>query len=157
MLYLVKAWVSGFRLDTRVSRRGDTSRASGSYSITLSAHLSFFSNQRDAPLIVKLQLYAWRLESPSAAGLYLWRGILSEVWGMPEKARRVLQAAAVEAYGRPGMYVVMAQVMQRANISDLEEFRAIARHLEESGCTAEADPDYGVFVLTPEGIDEALK
>jgi hypothetical protein len=81
---------------------------------------------------------------------------LSEVWGMPEKARRVLQAAAVEAYGRPGMYVVMAQVMKRANISDPEEFRTIAEYLEESGCIADADPDYGVFVLTPEGIDEAL-
>jgi len=82
-------------------------------------------------------------------------GILDEVWGMAEKARRVIQAAAVEAYGRPGMYVIMAQVMQRANISDPEEFRAIAAYLEERGWIAEADPDYGVFVLTPEGIDEA--
>jgi predicted transcriptional regulator len=81
---------------------------------------------------------------------------LSEVWGLQEKVRRVLQAAAVEAYGRPGMYVIMSQVMKRANISDPEEFRTIARHLEESGCIAEADPDYGVFVLTPEGIEEAL-
>ena len=80
---------------------------------------------------------------------------MSEVWGMPEKARRVLQAAAVEANGRPGIYVVMDQVMYRANISDPEEFRTIARHLEEKWCIAEADPDYGVFVLTPEGIDAA--
>jgi hypothetical protein len=79
---------------------------------------------------------------------------LSEVWGMAEKAPRVLQAAAVEAYGRPGMYVVRDQVMQRANITDPEEFRAIAAYLEESGCIAEADPDYGVFVLPPEGIDQ---
>jgi hypothetical protein len=86
----------------------------------------------------------------------VWRGILSEVWGMPEKARRVLQAAAVEAHGRPGMYMVRDQVMQRANITDPDEFRTIAEYLEESGCIAEADPDYGVFVLTPEGIDEAL-
>jgi hypothetical protein len=82
---------------------------------------------------------------------------LSEVWGMPDKARRVLQAAAVEAHGRPGMYVVMSQVMKRAGISDPEEFRTIAAFLEESGCIAEADPDYGVFVLTPEGVDEATK
>ena len=80
---------------------------------------------------------------------------MSEVWGMPEKARRVLQAAAVEAYGRPGMYVIMAQVMQRVSISDPEEFRTIAAYLEKSGCIAEADSDYGVFVLTPEGIDAA--
>jgi hypothetical protein len=74
---------------------------------------------------------------------------------MPEKARRVIQAAAVEAYGRPGMYVVMSHVMRRANISDPEEFRTIAEYLEERGWIAEADPDYGVFVLTPESIDEA--
>jgi hypothetical protein len=80
---------------------------------------------------------------------------LSEVWGMAEKAPRVLQAAAVEAYGRPSVYVVRAQVMQRASISDPEEFRAIAEYLEECGWIADADPDYGVFVLTPEGIDAA--
>ena len=62
----------------------------------------------------------------------------------------------MEAYGRPGMYVVMAQVMRRANISDPEEFRAIAEYLEERGWIAEADPDYGVFVLTPEGIEGTL-
>jgi hypothetical protein len=80
---------------------------------------------------------------------------LSEVWGMPEKARRVVQAAAVEAYGRAGMYVIIDQVMSRANLSDPEEFCAIAEYQEERGWIAEADPDYGVFVLTPEGIDEA--
>jgi hypothetical protein len=53
-------------------------------------------------------------------------GDLDDVWEMPEKARRGIQAAAVEAYGRLGMYVVMAHVMRRANISDPEEFRAIA-------------------------------
>jgi hypothetical protein len=82
---------------------------------------------------------------------------VSEVWGMAEKARRVLQAAAVEAYGRPGMYVLRERVMSRANISDLEEFLAIAEHLERRRWIAEADADYGVFVLTPEGIDEAMK
>ena len=80
---------------------------------------------------------------------------MTEVWGMPEKARRVLRATAVEAYGRPGMYVVMAQGMRRANISDPEEFRAIAEYLEQRGWIGEADPDYGVFVLTHEGINEA--
>ncbi|MDX6382389.1 MAG: hypothetical protein QOI57_3413 [Rubrobacteraceae bacterium] len=80
---------------------------------------------------------------------------VSEVWGLPEKARRVLQAAAVEAYGRTGTYVTMTPVMNRANISDLEEFWSIAQYLEGKGWIAEADPDYGVFVLTNEGIDEA--
>jgi predicted transcriptional regulator len=80
---------------------------------------------------------------------------VSEVWGLQEKARRVLQAAAVEAYGRTGMYVTMTPVMKRANISELEEFRLIAKHLEEQGWIAEADLDYGVFVLTREGIDKA--
>ena len=77
------------------------------------------------------------------------------VWGLPEKARRVLQAAAVEAYGRPGVYVTRDQVMKRANISDLAEFLAMAQYLHGRGWIDEADPDYGIFVLTPEGIDEA--
>jgi predicted transcriptional regulator len=49
----------------------------------------------------------------------------------------------------------MTPVMNRANISDLEEFWSIAQYLEGKGWIAEADPDYGVFVLTNEGIDEA--
>ena len=81
---------------------------------------------------------------------------MSEVWGIQEKARRILQAAAVEAHGRAGMYVIMDQVMNQANLSDLEEFRTIAQYLEGKGWIAEADPDYGIFVLTPEGIDEAM-
>ncbi len=81
---------------------------------------------------------------------------MSEVWGMQEKARHVLQAAVVEAYGRAGMYVIMGQVMSRTNLSDPEEFRTIAEYLEGKGWIAEADPDYGIFVLTPEGIDEAM-
>jgi len=80
---------------------------------------------------------------------------VSEVWGLPEKARRVLQAAAVEAYGRTGTYVTMTPVMNRANLSDLEEFRSIAEYLERKGWIAEADPEYGILVLTPEGVDEA--
>jgi RIO-like serine/threonine protein kinase len=82
---------------------------------------------------------------------------LSEVWRLEDKSRRVLQAAAVEAYGRPGLYVTMSQVMKRANISDPEEFQTIAEYLEQQRWIAEADPDYGVFVLTLEGIDEATR
>ena len=82
---------------------------------------------------------------------------MSEVWRLEDKSRRVLQAAAVEAYGRPGLYVTMSQVMKRANISDREEFRTIAEYLEQQRWIAEADPDYGVFVLTLEGIDEATR
>ncbi len=78
-----------------------------------------------------------------------------EVWLFGEKARRVLKAAAVEAYGRPGVYVQRAPVMRRANVSDVAEFVAIAEHLERRGWIDEADADYGIFVLTPEGIDEA--
>jgi hypothetical protein len=76
---------------------------------------------------------------------------------LPEKARRVLQAAVVEAYGMPRTYVSGDPVMQRANISDSEEFRAIAEHLEERGWIAEADPDYRVFVITDAGIDAATR
>jgi hypothetical protein len=53
--------------------------------------------------------------------------------------------------------VLRERVMSRANISDLAEFLVIAEHLERRGWIAEADADYGVFVLTPEGIDEAMK
>jgi hypothetical protein len=78
------------------------------------------------------------------------------VWGLPDKARRVLKAAAVEAYGKAGVYVVSDRVMGRASMSDTEEFRAIAEHLQARKRIAEADDDYGVFVLTTEGLDEAM-
>jgi len=81
---------------------------------------------------------------------------LSDVWGLPEKAHRVLQAAAVEAYGRPGMYVTMNEVMHRANISDQEEFQTIAQYLEGKGWITEAGPDYTIFVLTEDGIERAM-
>ncbi len=76
---------------------------------------------------------------------------------LPEKAHRVLQAAAVEAYAMPGAYVYGDAVMQRVNISDPEEFRAIADYLERRGWIAEADPDYWVFVITDTGIDAATR
>ena len=72
-----------------------------------------------------------------------------------ETARRVLQAAAVEAHGRPRAYVTQDRVMQRANMADTEHFRTIAKYLEERGWIAEADADYGVFVVTTSGIAEA--
>ena len=83
--------------------------------------------------------------------------IVSEARVTQEKARRVLQAAAVEANGRPGAYVPQTPVMWRAGVSNPEEFRAIAEYLDERGWIAEADDDYGIFVVTPEGIDEAMK
>ena len=73
-----------------------------------------------------------------------------------ETARRVLQAAAVEAYGRPGAYVTQDRVMQRANMLDTEHFRTIAKYLEERGWIAQADADYGVFIVTASGIAEAI-
>ena len=80
-----------------------------------------------------------------------------EVQGISrEAARRVLQAAAVEAFGRPGAYVTSASVRARSNIIEPEELGQIVRYLESRGWIAEADDDYGVFVLTPEGIDEAM-
>jgi hypothetical protein len=73
-----------------------------------------------------------------------------------EKARRVLKAAAVEAFGRPGAYVTRDLVMRRVNMVDSEHFILMAKYLEKRGWIAEADADYGVFVVTPEGIDEAM-
>ena len=74
-----------------------------------------------------------------------------------ETARRVLQAAAVEASGRPGAYVTQEGVMQRANMVDAEHFRTILRYLEEQGWIADADAEYGVFVVTASGIAEAIR
>ena len=79
-------------------------------------------------------------------------GIRARPW---ETARRVLQAAAVEAHGRPGAYVTRDLVMQLANMTDSEHFRRIAKYLEERGWIGEADADYGVFVVTASGIAEA--
>ena len=73
-----------------------------------------------------------------------------------ETARRVLLAVVVEAQARPGAYVIQEHVMQQANMDDAEHFRTIARYLEEQGWIADADPDYGVFVVTASGIAEAI-
>ena len=73
-----------------------------------------------------------------------------------ETARRVLQAAAVETHGRPGTYVTQDRVMQRANMVDTEHFRTIAKYLEERRWIAQADADYGVFIVTASGIAEAV-
>jgi hypothetical protein len=82
-------------------------------------------------------------------------GAQEEVWGLGEKAHRVLQAAAVEAHGRAGAYVIGERVMGRAEMADLQEFWVVAQYLEDMGWIAEGDADYGVFVLTVEGIKEA--
>ena len=73
-----------------------------------------------------------------------------------ETARRVLQAAAVEANGSPGAYVIQEHVMQQANMVDAEHFRTIARYLEEQGWIEDADADYGVFRVTASGIAEVI-
>ena len=73
-----------------------------------------------------------------------------------ETARRVLQAAAVEANGRAGAYVFQEHVMQQANIVDAEHFRTIARYLQEQGWIEDADADYGVFRVTASGIAEVI-
>jgi hypothetical protein len=73
-----------------------------------------------------------------------------------ETARRVLQAAAVEANGRAGAYVTQESVMQRANMVDAQHFSTIARYLEEQGWIADAEADYGVFMVTGAGIAEAI-
>jgi len=74
-----------------------------------------------------------------------------------ETARRVLQAAAVEAKGMPGAYVTREGVMQRANMVDVEHFRTIASYLEEQGWIEDADAEYGVFVVSASGIAEAVR
>ena len=58
---------------------------------------------------------------------------IERITAIREKARRVLQGAAVEAYGRLGAYVTRDPVMWRAGVLNLEEFRALAEYLEEQG------------------------
>ena len=83
--------------------------------------------------------------------------MVSEARATREKARRILQAAAVEAHGRPRVYVSRDPVMRRANISDEEEFWVIAGYLYGKGWIAEGDDDFGIFVVTPAGLDEAAR
>jgi predicted transcriptional regulator len=52
--------------------------------------------------------------------------------------------------------VTRDRVMQRANMADTEHFRTIAKYLEERGWIAQADADYGVFIVTASGIAEAI-
>jgi RIO-like serine/threonine protein kinase len=79
-----------------------------------------------------------------------------EVQGISQEVtRRVLRAATIEAHGRPGAYVTSDSVMRRAKISEAEELRQIAQYLQSRGWIAEADADYGIFVVTYAGIDEA--
>ena len=81
-------------------------------------------------------------------------GVRARPW---ETARRTLQAAAVEAHGRPEAYVAQDRMMQRANMADTEHFRTMAKYLEERGWIAQADAEYGVFVVTASGIEEAMR
>ena len=74
-----------------------------------------------------------------------------------ETARRVLQAASVEAFGRPGVYVTRERVMGRAAMVELQMFVRIAEYLEKEGWIDEADADYGMFTVTVEGLDEAMR
>jgi predicted transcriptional regulator len=53
--------------------------------------------------------------------------------------------------------VTQDSVMQRANMLDSEHFRTIAKYLEERGWIAQADADYGVFVVTTSGIAEVSR
>ncbi len=82
---------------------------------------------------------------------------IEETTAIREKARRVLQGAAVEAYGRPGAYVTRDPVMRRAGVLNLEEFWIVAEYLEEQGWISEADDDYGIFVVTLAGVEEATR
>jgi len=61
------------------------------------------------------------------------RSLVRQRKAVAEKAHRLLQAAVVEAYGRPGVYVTKTQVMKRSNITDQQEYQTIAKHLEKEG------------------------
>ena len=69
-----------------------------------------------------------------------------------DKASAVLRAAVGEARGQPGVYVSRAQVMQQAEISELEEFVRIAEYLARRGFIAEGVNHFDLFCVTLRGI-----
>ncbi len=72
---------------------------------------------------------------------------------LPEKkALEVLRAAVADARSQPGVYVSRAQVMQQAEVSELEEFVRIAEYLAERGFIAEGVNQYDLFTVTLKGI-----
>jgi hypothetical protein len=42
-------------------------------------------------------------------------------------------------------------------MDDTEHFRTLAKYLKEQGWIADADADYGVFVVTTSGIAEVTR
>ena len=69
-----------------------------------------------------------------------------------EKALEVLRAAVEDARGQPGVYVSRTQVMQQAEVSELEEFVRIAEYLAGRGFIAEGVNQYDLFTVTLKGI-----
>jgi hypothetical protein len=84
-------------------------------------------------------------------------GKTGEAGATRDRARRVLQASAVEAYGRAGAYVTRDSVMHRAHVADLKEFLTIVKYLYGKGWVAGGNEDYRYFVVTPEGMAEATR
>ena len=70
-----------------------------------------------------------------------------------DKASAVLRAAVGETRGQPGGYVSRAQVMQQAEVSELEEFVRIAEYLARRGFIAEGVNHFDLFCVTLRGID----
>src|ERR671917_1155634 len=98
------------------------------------------------PTIVYLARSPWRRWTVGSGSARVQEGrenIVSEARVTQEKARRVLQAAAVEANGRPGAYVPQTPVMWRAGVSNPGEFRARAADLGVGGGGAGTEVDYG--------------
>ena len=69
-----------------------------------------------------------------------------------EKALEVLQAAVADARGQPGVHVSRAQLMQQAEVSEVEEFVRIAEYLASRGFIAEGVNQYDLFTVTLKGI-----
>jgi hypothetical protein len=89
-----------------------------------------------------------------------WWSVVAEVIRRPQtqrNAHRVLRAAVAEAGGVSGVPVYREHIMRRANIHDLEVFRAIADQLSQQALISEDVDDWRTFVVTPEGIEEAAR
>jgi hypothetical protein len=53
--------------------------------------------------------------------------------------------------------VTRESVMGRVGMADLLLFVRIAQYLEREGWIDEVDADYGMFTVTVEGLDEAMR
>lgn len=81
---------------------------------------------------------------------------------MQDKAHKVLLAAVKEAEGATNEHVYMDTVMPLANkaganISSEEEWMKVAMYLDGLGYFTDGGDKYGMFLVTPRGVNAASR